>query len=73
MRHKDEAEIIIQKKADAGDPAYATAYAILQLTQAVERCAFALKQIGTGGDTPGALEFIGMQLRDGVRIIPENE
>ncbi len=65
---KKDAETVIEERATAGRPEYATAYAILKLRDEVARCAYALKQIGTGDVTPGALEFIGMHLRDGIKV-----
>jgi hypothetical protein len=37
-------------------------------TESLEKIAKALTAIGQGGSQPGALEFIGMTMRDGVRV-----
>ena len=39
--------------------------AIDRLSSAIR---YAAEVIGHGGETPGALEFIGMQLRDGIKV-----
>lgn len=48
-----------------GDGQFAIAYALLALADAQKASAKALANIGlSDGDTPGALEFIGMTLHD---------
>lgn len=61
----EEAELLIERRVEAGDPAYATAYAILRLRDEVKHVATALRWIGMDGpaNSMGALEFIGLQMK----------
>lgn len=56
---------LIERKARE-DGSYAIAHALMRLSDAQEQVAKHLGEIGLSGpvNAPGALEFIGMELRD---------
>lgn len=66
--------ILAASKRAYTDPHWAVAYAQLCLVTQLERVAEAIDRLGLNVDhesltrPPGALEFIGMQLRDGVQV-----
>ena len=59
-------EDYFEEKARAGDGSFAVAYSLLMISKAHDRLAQKIGQLGFDGPgtSPGALEFIGMQLRD---------
>lgn len=46
--------------------------ALDRLSESIESAARSIG-MNPGGETPGTLEFIGMQLRDGVKVYIEND
>lgn len=67
------AQQTIEEKAASGDGAFAIAYALLQLADAQNKTASALDRLGLNYEksdgSPGAVEMIGMQMRDIVSAI----
>jgi hypothetical protein len=56
---------IFEDKARKGDGSYAIAFALMELARAHERVATKIGHLGfdaPGGNDPGALEYMGMQL-----------
>jgi len=53
---------------DSLTPEKNTACAMIEIASAIHRVADALAGVGLGGTQPGALEFIGMALHDGLRV-----
>jgi hypothetical protein len=66
-------EDVFEEKARAGDGQFAMAYALLKLAQNHERLATKVGYLGFDAPgshpAPGALEFIGMQMRDLVEVM----